>query len=598
MVEKTKTAEMAKPHLLRAEKKSLHFSSLLKTKKDSTISAIWQFFAEFPFHTVDEEKGYKTIFHILNEIYPAQAYYLYVPDETGQQLLLKSMNIVSPVVADREKVKINISEKSLSHPALNLKLRDKYSKLNMIAETAGMFLNIPLRIQDQELIGILLAGPNIEINIKDGLLQQIRHFAQAAAPAVATLKKINALESEMRTLQSRTTVSQRMIGSALEVNRFVNLLLDLALTASHSDAGFVAILDSNKTKLTIRAHKNLPAGFLENINLQPQSGLFEWAPEFAETLIVRDYNFIANFKFKSIIAVPLVKKNELLGVFALLDYEINDESIEFNLSILSTFVEQIKLVLNNSNLFERFTQRYFMTLEAMSKAYDMRSHATVGHSQRVSNTAAEIALQAGLSSDQVKNIKMAGAIHDIGFCGVTDISESYHVDYNHTIIGASMVEVLPISSEIVEGIRCHHEWYDGWGFPQGLKGNKIPLSGRILAVAEYYVEATTNKPMQKALNWTQLREELEIRKNKQFDPKVVDALISSIEQKRIKAGTGRIERCWVFKGEPENVCKNCPAWQKDEPCWTFQNVQCHKHGDLSCEDCFIFKEWQERTKHK
>ncbi|NIA29516.1 MAG: HD domain-containing protein [Actinobacteria bacterium] len=558
--------------------------------------AIWQFFAEFPFHTVDEEKGYKTIFRILSEIYPLQAYYLYALDETRQQLLLQSMNLISQNKDDRQEMVPDNSEKNLSHPPLNLKLLDKYKEMNLITESEGKFLNIPLRIQDREFIGILLAGPVIETKIKDRILQQIRHFALAAAPAVSTLKTVDSMESKIRTLQSRTNISQRMIGSALEVNRFVDLLLDLALTASQSDAGFVAILDDDKTKLSIRAHKNLPPGFLENINLQPQNGLFEWASEFGETLIVRDYDFIANLKIKSIIAVPLVEKNELLGVFSLLDYKINEDRIEFNLTILSTFIEQIKLVLNNSKLFEQFTERYSATLEAMSKAYDMHSPATVGHSQRVSKTAAEIALQLGLSPSRIKNISMAGEIHDIGFCGITDISESYHVDYNHTIIGANMVEVLPISSEIVEGIRSHHEWYDGWGFPQGLKGQEIPLSARIIAVAEYYVEATSNKTLQKAQNWGQFREELQIRRNKQFDPLVVDALISAVEQKRKNAGTDRIEPCWIFKGEPENICKTCPAWQKDKPCWTFQHVQCHKHGDPSCESCFIFKEWKKRMR--
>jgi len=349
--------------------------------------------------------------------------------------------------------------------------------------------------------------------------------------------------------------------------------------------------------MTVRSHKNLPEGFLDKLNLSAIDGVFEWSPDAGDAMILSDYDFVAEFDVKSILAVPLVEKSELIGVFALLSFESKGMFTDFSLSILTNFIEQIMLVLSNSKLFEEFTQRYFSTLIAMSNAYECRSPFTVGHSQRVANIAAEIAWAMKFPPKQIENVRDAGLIHDVGMCGVVDIAEGYQADYNHPEVGASMIEVLPISDEIIDGVKTHHEWHDGWGFPQGLKENQIPPTGRILSVAEFFAETTANSRMKKATTWERLLEELQLRRGSQFNPEVVDALISLITNKRNAANTEQVEPCWKFKGEPEDVCAHCPAYNNEkQPCWSFPGVLCEKHGDTFCDGCFIFNEWLERIK--
>ena len=568
-------------------------SSLFKAY-DEGIVALWQVFAEYPFAHASATEGYEFVLKNLSSVLPLPAQYIYLVDESYKRLVIENIRLAADAEGANGNGHEHHSTENLSHPPLQLKMMDDYLKVTFSVFESGKLLNIPLLIEGKEFIGTILTGPFKENKLDAKTLEWLRHFSRTAAPAVQAISKVKNFENEIRTLQSRSRVSRRMLGSALEVNRFVSLLLDLALSASHSDAGFVAILDRAKTQLTIRAHKNLPDGFLDRVNLTPESGLFEWSPDMSELLIVRDYDFIARFHVKKILAVPLVEKDELLGVFALLDFDDRDVDREFSLTIISTFVEQIKLILKNSLIFENFTRRYLDTLKAMSRAYDMRSPFTVGHSQRVARVAAEIARAMQLSQARIKDVTVAGLVHDVGMCGVTDIGEDYHVDYNHTLIGASMIEMLPISADIVEGVRSHHEWFDGWGYPQGLKGEQIPLSSRILAVAEYYVEKTSNKKIQKSKTWLELHEDLLLRKDKQFDPQAVEAIIRVIEKRRRNAGVERIAKCWEFKGEPANVCNACPAYQQDLPCWSFPDVLCQKHGDEFCDGCFIFKEWLER----
>jgi anti-anti-sigma factor len=162
--------------------------------------------------------------------------------------------------------------------------------------------------------------------------------------------------------------------------------------------------------------------------------------------------------------------------------------------MLTLFTEQIELVLGNERFFREFTDRYLETVRALSRAYDARSTYTAGHSERVARLGVAIARQLGLPQTALDAVREAGLLHDAGMCAVVEISDSFQADFDHPTIGASMIEMLPIPPEIADGVRTHHEWYNGWGFPGGLKGAEIPQTGQILAVAEYVVEAAGGRP--------------------------------------------------------------------------------------------------------
>jgi anti-anti-sigma factor len=572
--------------------------AVFKMKPEKMKKDILAEIAQYPFYKNSQEDGYNHLFSIFKELLGAPCCYLYLVNENADKLILESSNFSGL----QEWQAVNSLEKDvldfLQAPDLSIKFKPIYENFGIIENWGIDLINVPLHIQTNEYIGVLLAGPNPDKKINQKINERIDAISKTAAAAIKTIKEYQLLRDEIRSLTSRTQVSKRMLGSALEVNRFVDLLLDLALTATKAESGFVAITDTKKRTMTVRAQKNIPEKFVEKLDLSAQNGLFEWSTDMADILILRDYDFINQFEVKSILAVPLVEKKTLIGVFALISFKNKNYFSEFSLSILTNFTEQIKLILNNSKLFDEFTERYFSTLIAMSIAYDFRSPFTAGHSQRVANIAAEIAWFMKLPPKQIEHIKDAGLIHDVGLCGVVEISEGFQADYNHPEIGANMIEVLPISKEVIEGVKTHHEWYDGWGFPQGLKENQIPLSGRILGVAEFFSEATANSLMKPATDWKKLVDELDLRNGSQFDPEVVNSLKSLLLQKRHGAKKNQIEKCWKFKGEPENICSNCPAFESDKQfCWSHSDVFCEKHGDALCDNCFIFAEWVDRIEN-
>ncbi|GEM_PF-684843 len=569
--------------------------SLFRTRERDMEIAIWRYFASKIFVHSDSGTGYKDIFSFLKSTIETPCVYLYLCDGESKKLVLATADFADLKEWSEANKLDDRTEAELREPEIMLQNRELFQKIAGIEMLGANLLNIPLRLKGDKFIGTILTGP-----IKDGgKIEQFRHFfnifSVAAANSVNRFREIERLREEVDRLQSKMKVSKRMLGSALELNRFVDLLLDLAITATRAEAGFVAMVRKEEQKLEISAHKNLPEGFLEKVNLSAEDGLFEWSPDDGDVIILRDYDFVADFEIKSILGVPLVENKNLLGIFALINFTNSEMFSDFSLQILTNFTEQIKLVLNNSRFFEDFTNRYFSTLVAMSDAYDHRSAETTGHSRRVSDIAVKIAHQMNLDKNLVEHIRRAALIHDVGMCGVVDITEGFQADFNHPEIAASMIEVLPIAEELTQAVRTHHEWYDGWGFPNGLKGNQIPIAGRVLALAEYFVEATTNARFKESLTPDELKKELELRRGKQFDPEVVDAFLQIMAVKENQKPGALFQKCWEFKGEPAEVCSQCPAYKSDQFCWLHFEVNCASHGDELCDRCFLFKEWIERV---
>jgi HD-GYP domain-containing protein (c-di-GMP phosphodiesterase class II) len=162
---------------------------------------------------------------------------------------------------------------------------------------------------------------------------------------------------------------------------------------------------------------------------------------------------------------------------------------------------------------------------------------TRDHSQAVSWLSAQIAMQMGLSEREIQDIKAAGIVHDIGTLGVPEgvlrkptllTPEEFDLVKSHAARGAKMLE--PLKEPAIERmVRHHHEFFDGHGYPDGLKGEQIPLGARIIAVAEAFDAIVSDRPFKSARTFDEAVAEIRRCSGTQFDPKAVDALIQLIE---------------------------------------------------------------------
>ncbi|MCL5774044.1 MAG: HD domain-containing protein [Firmicutes bacterium] len=178
------------------------------------------------------------------------------------------------------------------------------------------------------------------------------------------------------------------------------------------------------------------------------------------------------------------------------------------------------------------------TLEILADTVDKRADFNKDHSRRVETYAKNIARQMRLPEEEVERIASAARIHDIGKVIITDFilkkpeklsAEEYNEIKKHPEVGFNVAGRLHIYRKEAEIIRCHHERYDGAGYPLGLNGGRIPLGARILAVAEAYDSITVDKAYRKALEPAEAAEEIKKGRENRYDPQVVDAFLKTIK---------------------------------------------------------------------
>ncbi len=181
------------------------------------------------------------------------------------------------------------------------------------------------------------------------------------------------------------------------------------------------------------------------------------------------------------------------------------------------------------------------TVTALAFAIDAKDHYTQGHSQSVSRIAAQIARQMGLSESVIEEVRLGGILHDVGKIGMPEsvlnkntrlTPEEFETMKAHTVMGSKILEPLKVKAiERIRGmVRNHHEMFDGTGYPDGLKGDKIPLGARIVAVADSFDTMVSERAYKSGRTFDEAIAELRRCSGTQFDPEVVEALASSIKQ--------------------------------------------------------------------
>jgi putative nucleotidyltransferase with HDIG domain len=181
------------------------------------------------------------------------------------------------------------------------------------------------------------------------------------------------------------------------------------------------------------------------------------------------------------------------------------------------------------------------TLEVLVNALEAKDPYLRGHSARVADLSANIAAELGLGEEEVDRIRMAGRLHDLGKIGTREsvvnkegpltADEFEHVK-QHVIIGAQILAPLVHLGDVVAMVKSHHERFDGTGYPDGLRGEDVPLGGRVIAAAEVYDALTTARPYQEKMTPEQAVERMGDLSGTVLDPKVHEALVRIVGRRQ------------------------------------------------------------------
>jgi len=178
------------------------------------------------------------------------------------------------------------------------------------------------------------------------------------------------------------------------------------------------------------------------------------------------------------------------------------------------------------------------TFEKISQLLDARDHYTAVHSTEVADLAVQIGHELGLSPGEIERIEIAAKVHDIGKVAVPDSillkpgplsDEEWRVMKTHPVISAELIEGLEIYSAVADAVRHEHERWDGSGYPDGLKGEEIPLLARVIAAADIYNALTTDRPYRKRFSDEEAIRVIRRIRGKDIAPDVADALLRVLQ---------------------------------------------------------------------
>jgi uncharacterized domain HDIG len=211
------------------------------------------------------------------------------------------------------------------------------------------------------------------------------------------------------------------------------------------------------------------------------------------------------------------------------------------LTLLSSLVSQTRIALANSKLYNDMKENYIRTIKALAIAVDAKDTYTHGHSENVMNIAEELSHELELETRQVGNIRDAGLLHDIGKIGVPGyiLNKAGTLTYEefngimktHSSLGANIVKDVPFLQNLYKLILYHHENFDGSGYPEGLRGDHIPIGARIIHVADAFEAMTSNRPYRDSLGKEEAIRRLNESSGKQFDPAIVEAFMRLARRK-------------------------------------------------------------------
>lgn len=184
---------------------------------------------------------------------------------------------------------------------------------------------------------------------------------------------------------------------------------------------------------------------------------------------------------------------------------------------------------------------YLDTIVALANSIDSKDAYTRGHSQRVAELSVEIGKELGLSPEELKECRYGGILHDIGKIGIVEsillkqtrlTDDEMVVMRTHAALGDEIIRPVRFLSKIRSAVRNHHEWWNGTGYPDKLKGDAIPLIARIVACADTWDACTSTRPYQVALPHAEALKVLERLEGQHLDPTVVAACRRALEKRR------------------------------------------------------------------
>ncbi|MFA6366419.1 MAG: HD domain-containing phosphohydrolase, partial [Candidatus Hydrogenedentales bacterium] len=383
------------------------------------------------------------------------------------------------------------------------------------------------------------------------LLFQNEEKEKRAAELVVANEEI---KHSLKNIQALHKIDNAITGS-LDLTLTLSVVVEQAKTQLNIDA--VTILLFNKythilefasgigfrskaiERLRLRFGEGLAGQAALERKTMSVTGLLENSPLFVQGSLLVGESFLSCF------AAPLIAKGQVTGVLEVFNrspFTPDENWLEF----FKILAGQVAIAVDSTNLFTELKQSneylfaaYDSTLEGWSRALDLRDNETEGHSKRVMEMTVKLGRAAGIGGEELLQMRRGALMHDIGKIGIPDnillkpgslTDEEWVIMRRHPVIAFELLSPIAYLHPAMDIPYCHHEKWDGSGYPRGLKGEQIPLMARLFAVVDVWDALCSNRPYRQGWPQEKVLEHIRSLAGTHFDPKAVELFLEEVDK--------------------------------------------------------------------
>jgi HD-GYP domain-containing protein (c-di-GMP phosphodiesterase class II) len=312
-------------------------------------------------------------------------------------------------------------------------------------------------------------------------------------------------------------------------------------------AASVLLFGDNEEELFFEATSGPVSKTLKQVKLNTRYGIAGQVARTGRPLIVNDVarserfhkmiDDTTGFETRSLICAPLTVQHKILGVIEALNKQDNTDFGEQDLDAVTSLATTTAMALDNTRQFHNIMDAFKSTITVLASAVDAKDPFAAGHSQRVMEYTAMAAAYFSLTVEELETLRYAAVLHDIGKLEIDSCilnkedpltEPEWEIVRRHVATGAALMKEVSFLEKASELVLCHHERYDGKGYPRGIKGDNIPLGARLIAIADAFDTMTTGRIYHPALTIDQAVKELEDCAGSQFCAVGVTAFVSGL----------------------------------------------------------------------
>lgn len=370
------------------------------------------------------------------------------------------------------------------------------------------------------------------------------------------VKKEGQIQRHLNQLSALREIDIAIIGS-MDLHLTLRIILDHINAQLEVDASSVLLLEEQGLRLIYAQGRGFQTEEIVRTKIKVGEGHAGFAALNRQTVqadLVEEKEFFIRQElleregFRTYIGAPLIVKGKVIGVLEI----FNRTGLEPDrgwFDVLEALVGQTAIAVDNAKLFEeldrsntRLELAYDYTLEGWSKALELRDDETKGHTQRVAEMTQRLATAVGVPATELIHIRRGALLHDIGKIGIPDAvllksgplnKAEWKIMKQHPQFAYDLLYPIDYLRPALDIPYCHHERWDGSGYPRGLKGEGIPLAARLFAVVDVWDALLSDRPYRKAWPQDKAIEHLKENAGKQFDPSLVATFLDMIQ------GTGQ-----------------------------------------------------------